>query len=729
MDQGVKISAKICAIYAAVGGAWILFSDEILAYLVHDQSVIMRISIFKGWFYVIVSATMLYLLIRRYTDQVVQAEAEIRMRNEDLAETEEELLQQIDQFQRIQDELYETNQTLTTLFQASPMAIIALDCDGLVTQWNQSAEWLFGWEAEEITGRPCPVMPDNDQDASQGFFENTLQGEVLNNIEVQRRKKDGGLIYVSLSTAPVRDARKAIAGIIMVMADIGERKEAEQAVRKSHQLYEELINSIDGIVWELDVASFRFTFVSKRAEEILGYPVEQWLNDSTFWQNHLHPDDRIWAVDFCTTATAKMEDHEFEYRFVTADGGFVWLRDIVTVVQDDGQPLKLRGVMFDITDKKTTEQMLLRERSLLRCLIDSIPDLIFFKDRESVYLGCNKAFEGYVGLKEEEIVGRTDLDLFPREAGESFRDMDRKMLAEGRSWQNDEWIKYPDGRDVLLDTLKTPFFGADGQILGLIGISRNITSRKQAEKEIQALNTELEQRVRERTAQLEAANKELETFSFSVSHDLRAPLRHIDGFSRALLEDCAEQLDAAGKEHLLRLRQAGQRMAQLIDDLLMLSKVSRLDINRQPVNLSRMAQVITLELKQSKPERQVTARIEEDVTVNGDARLLRILMENLLANAWKYTGKRQDALIEFGAVYENGENVYFVRDNGVGFDMSYADKLFAPFQRLHRYDEFEGTGVGLATVQRIVHRHGGRIWAESSVGSGATFYFTLSGVT
>ena len=235
---------------------------------------------------------MLYLLIRRYTDQIVQAEAEIRMRNEDLAETEEELLQQIDQFQRIQDELYETNQTLTTLFQASPMAIIALDCDGLVTQWNQSAEWLFGWEAEEITGRPCPVMPDNDQDASQGFFENTLQGEVLNNIEVQRRKKDGGLIYVSLSTAPVRDARKAIAGIIMVMADIGERKEAEQAVRKSHQLYEELINSIDGIVWELDVASFSFTFVSQRAEAILGFPPEDWIEDSEFWQSRLHEDDQ-----------------------------------------------------------------------------------------------------------------------------------------------------------------------------------------------------------------------------------------------------------------------------------------------------------------------------------------------------------------------------------------------------------------------------------------------------
>lgn len=602
MDKGIKISARIAAIYALVGGIWILFSDELVAHLVHDQPTATIISVYKGWLFVAATATLLYQLVKRHTTLLIDSETALQKRNEELAETEEELRQQIDEYHKSQAELYETNQTLMTLFQASPLAIVALDLHGRVTLWNQAAEWLFGWKAVEVTGRPCPLIPSFDTEAWQRFFENTIQREVLNNIEVRRQKKDGALIDISMSTAPVRDASGEIAGIIVLMADITERRETEKALRKSHQLYGELVNSIDGVVWEMDVATFCFTFVSERAVQILGYPVEQWLDDPAFWQDHVHPDDRAWALEYCMGATREMKDHEFEYRFIAAEGNTVWLRDIVIVVVENGQPVKLRGVMLDITE------------------------------------------------------------------------------------------------------------------------------RKMAEEEIRKLNAELEQRVRERTAQLESANKELESFSYSVSHDLRAPLRHIDGFSRVLLEDYREKIDGEGKDYLFRLRNASQRMSQLIDDLLKLSKVTRSELNRQQVNLSRMAQVTVLELKQTQPERQVSVKIAEDVTANGDARLLRVLMENLLANAWKYTGKQESSLIEFGTAEVAGETTYFIRDNGVGFDMAYADKLFAAFQRLHRSDEFEGTGVGLATVQRIINRHGGRIWAESAVGAGATFYFTLNGV-
>ncbi|MBS1191205.1 MAG: multi-sensor signal transduction histidine kinase [Rhodocyclaceae bacterium] len=249
--------------------------------------------------------------------------------------------------------------------------------------------------------------------------------------------------------------------------------------------------------------------------------------------------------------------------------------------------------------------------------------------------------------------------------------------------------------------------------------------RRAAEAELRDLNEELERRVAERTHQLEIANKELEAFSYSVSHDLRAPLRSIDGFSQILLKRYTDKLDAAGQDYLGRVRRASQRMGELIDDLLNLSRVSRSKLRRQEVDLSALARSLLDELRRLAPERQVSCRIQEGLRAFGDQGLLRITLENLLGNAWKFTGATAAAEIEFGCRQENGERVYFVRDNGAGFDATYAHKLFQVFQRLHSDTEFEGTGIGLATVHRIVQRHHGRVWAEGQTGQGATFFFTL----
>jgi light-regulated signal transduction histidine kinase (bacteriophytochrome) len=245
-------------------------------------------------------------------------------------------------------------------------------------------------------------------------------------------------------------------------------------------------------------------------------------------------------------------------------------------------------------------------------------------------------------------------------------------------------------------------------------------------EQIQRDAAALEKRVAERTAELAALNAELEAFAYSVSHDLRAPLRGINGFSQALLEDYADKLDADGQDYLQRVQAASQHMGQLIDDLLKLSRVTRAEAFHETVQLSDLAQTIATDLHQQEPERQVEFVIAEGLAAKGDARLLRVALENLLGNAWKFTAKNPCARIEFGDIRQNGNRAYFVRDDGVGFNMAYADKLFGAFQRLHSAAEFDGTGIGLATVQRVIHRHGGRVWAESDVEQGATFYFTLA---
>lgn len=260
----------------------------------------------------------------------------------------------------------------------------------------------------------------------------------------------------------------------------------------------------------------------------------------------------------------------------------------------------------------------------------------------------------------------------------------------------------------------TPLTDNAGRLRGFVKITRDITERKRAEEEILR-----------RSMELETANKELETFSYSVSHDLRAPLRGIEGFSQALQEDYEQQLDNTARDYLRRIRTATHRMGELIDDLLNLAHVTRAEIHRESIDLSRLANDVAQEIRSSEPQRTVALKIAEGLQADGDTRLVRVALQNLIGNAWKFTSKRERAEIEFGEKSANGDRAYFVRDNGAGFDPSYASRLFGPFQRLHAATEFPGTGIGLATVQRIVHRHGGAVWAEGLVNRGATIYFTL----
>jgi len=376
---------------------------------------------------------------------------------------------------------------------------------------------------------------------------------------------------------------------------------------------------------------------------------------------------------------------------------------------------------------RESRRALYKGRAEMRTLIDTIPDLIWFKDPAGVYLACNPRFERFFGAREQEIVGRTDHDFVNRELADAFREYDRKAMAAGGPSTNEEWITFADdGHQEYLETIKTPIFGKGGELLGILGIGRDITRRKAAETEILRMNEDLEQRVLDRTARLEAANQEMESFSYSVSHDLRSPLRSIDGFSQILLEDYRAGLDEAGRHYLSRIRLGAQRMGQIIDDLLRMSRIDRTELARTEVDLSALGRAVADSLARADPGRRVELSIQPGLRAWADMTLLQTVLENLLGNAWKFTRRRPDPRIELGGtVSAQGEAILFIRDNGAGFDMAYADRLYRSFQRLHSVEDFEGTGIGLTIVQRILHRHGGRIWADSRPDGGATFFFTL----
>ena len=360
-------------------------------------------------------------------------------------------------------------------------------------------------------------------------------------------------------------------------------------------------------------------------------------------------------------------------------------------------------------------------------VIDNSSAVIYMRDSEGRYLLVNRRYEELFGVERQEIVGMTDFDLFPAQVAAEFRANDLKALASGAAIQAEETAPQEDGPHTYI-TVKYPLTDTAGRAFAICGISTDITDLKRAEERAKRLNAGLESRVRERTAELEASTRELDAFAYSVSHDLRAPLRAVAGFSELLLEDYGDGLDATGRDYLARVVSATSRMSRLIDDLLTLSRATRAELSWRPVDLSAIARRILADLRASDPEpgRPMELIVEDGLRATGDPALLELALQNLIANAWKFTAKQDKALIHIGADrLPDGTSAFFIRDTGAGFDMRYADKLFVPFQRLHSRDDFAGSGIGLAIVGRIIHRHGGRIWAEGHPERGAVFRFVL----
>jgi len=784
---------------------------------------------------------------------------------------------------------------------------------------------------------------------------------------------------------------------------------SQSSISEKH--FRGMIESTTGIPWIVDFVTFQFTYVGPQAGKILGYPVEQWY-ETDFWSEHIHPDDRQVALDYCIEAAQRGRDYNFEYRMIHRDGHSVWILDYVNIVIEDGKPTQLQGFMFDISKDKQAAQTLQEHAALLDAMYRASPDMIFIHDCNGRILdvnnnaaqrynytmeemcklsiadvsacpdnlplvsdcmqrvlsgeeldfewlardsssqpfpvevrlrkleGCStpgapavvatirditerkrteesikniaagvsaesgdafyqqmvthlaKLFDAdyaFIGLLDEDnpetintlsvfalgsiaanmsyslfgtpcskvinkgtcchphgvqqlypndqlladmqvdsfigtplfdnnnrVIGLIEildskpmkqqqqlaeiLEIFAaRASAELERDRMYRRFENTRQklalhvqqtplgvieWDTqfcvtdwnpaaekifgyskqevlgktatkliipDESLPCVDAiwqallenhgstrstnsnitknkKNIICEWYNTPLVADNGEVIGVASLVNDVTQRINAEAELKAHREHLEELVDQRTTELTNINHELESFSYSVSHDLRAPLRHIDGFSQALQEDYAQQLDEEGQQQLQRIRSSTQRMGQLIDDLLILSRVSRGKVEREPLNLSSMVQDIFNKLQYYDTARKVNITIQNKVFATADHRLVHVLLENLIGNAWKYTSKTEQADISFTAqTNEKGEAVFYLRDNGAGFDMKHAERLFTAFKRLHSDRDFEGTGIGLATVQRIINRHAGRVWATAEAGKGAAFYFTLGG--
>jgi PAS domain S-box-containing protein len=543
--------------------------------------------------------------------------------------------------------------------------------------------------------------------------------------EYRIRAKDGEYRWVLARGQAHWDDTGTPVRAVGSITDITERKRAEAALRLSEERYRSLVEATANSVWVIDAEGYT-TEVASSWIDVTGQSPR--VGTAWDWLEPIHPDDREWVKQTFSHCLKTGDLYEVEHRVLARNGEYrQYLVKGAPVYNADGSIREWVGTLNDITERKRAEAALRHSEARLRLVLENMPVMLDAFDENGNIIVWNQECERVTGYTAEEVIHNPNVLelLYPDPAYRQQMILNwQKRGNDYRNWEWDVVSKSGEVKTIAWSNI-SEHFAIPGWASWGIGV--DLTSRKQAELEIVLLNQTLEQRVNQRTAELWAANQELEAFSYSVSHDLRAPLRGIDGFSQ-ILQDCyGEQLDDKGKHYLARIRAGTQRMGELIDDLLMLSRVTRAEMRRESVNLSAIAEEICHDLQVTQPDRAIKWMIDADVSGIGDPRLLRIVLENLFSNAWKFTSTQTQTQIEFGTISSepNATLTYFIKDNGVGFNMAYVNKLFKAFQRLHSEREFPGTGIGLAIVQRIVYRHGGTVWAEGTLKQGATFYFTL----
>jgi PAS domain S-box-containing protein len=512
------------------------------------------------------------------------------------------------------------------------------------------------------------------------------------------------------------------AGLSLYFRNITDRKQAEEALRQSEAKFRRLFESnIVGIIFP-DLSGNIFD-ANDAFLEMVGYTREDLLARKLRWDTMTPPEyaplDQRSIEELRTSGVCT----PFEKKYIRKDGSRVPVLLMGALLE--GSQNNSVSFILDLTERKQAIEALQESEERFRQMADTAPVLIWMSGPDKLCNYFNKGWLDFTGRTMEQELGNGWVQGVHPGDLQHCLDTYMKAFDARQDFKMEYRLRHFDGEYRWIFDIGVPRFTPDGSFLGYIGSCMDISDRKQAEAEIQQLNESLEQRVKERTAQLEAANKELESFSYSVSHDLRAPFRHISGFVDLLQKQASANLDDTSRRYLKLIAESAKNAGKLVDDLLAFSRMGRTEMRYTIINLELLVREVRRDIEMETNGRVINWQIQELPQVSGDPSMLRLVLGNLIANAVKYTQKRAEAEIEIGSTSDESEFVFFVRDNGVGFDMRYVHKLFGVFQRLHSVEQFEGTGIGLANVRRIIHRHGGRTWAEGVVDSGATFYFSL----
>jgi PAS domain S-box-containing protein len=595
-------------------------------------------------------------------------------------------------------------------------AVIVRNAKDEITYWNRGAEELYGWDAEEVLGKVTHEL-------FQTVFPKALaeiQAEILETgyweAELMHRRRDGSVATVSSRWVLRRDAEGNPSGILESNRDIGRSKQEEQKFRNLLESAPDAIVIVDqkGLI-QLINAQTEKLFGYTRAE-LIGAPVET-LVPQCFRGRHWSHREGYAQSPQPRSMGAGLE------LYGRRKDGTEFPIEISLSPLETAEGTLVCSAIRDVTQRKQLAERHRENELRFRLLIDAVKDYaIISLDADGLVTTWNTGAERLKGYSSGEIIGQHMSRFYPQaDIARRKPDQELQQAASTGHMEDQGWRVRKDGSHFWAEVAITAVHDSAGKLIGFLKIAKDITAKRDAEDQIQKLNSELTQRVEE----LGTVNRELESFSYSVSHDLRAPLRHVDGFARILKEEYSPTLPEDAIRYLDRILEAATHMGQLIDDLLNLARIGRREMKREGVRIANVVKQAIAELPSEAQERHIEWRIEPLPEMNCDAGLLKLVFSNLLSNAVKFTRKQPIAVIEIGARMTGGVATIFVRDNGVGFDPRYADKLFGVFQRLHRHEDFEGTGVGLATVQRIIRRHGGEIWAESQVNSGTTFSFTL----
>jgi PAS domain S-box-containing protein len=611
-----------------------------------------------------------------------------------------ELEMQNEELRRAQRELERSRDRYSDLYEFAPVGYVTVSEAGTILEANLTAATMLGVERGRLIGQPLShFIAEDDQDIYYHHRRELFGTQEPQSCEMRMVRGDGRQFWAQIEARASVDSEVVCRA---TLSDITERKRMEEALRESKARYQQLAESAEAILWEYDVDADRWTYVAPQVTRILGYPPKAWT-DLQFWVDHLHPEDREWALLYCLECANRGEPHTFEYRFLKKDGGVVWSRDVVSVEMKDGQPVKLRGFMMDITERKQMEQDLRKSEEEYRVLFESFPLGITVADSSGQVLEANVESERLLGISQDEHQGR---------------------YIDGQEWQ----IIRPDGSPMPAEEYASVRALQENRLIedvemGIVkpdeGVTWiNVTAAPLMDNRVVITYNDI--------TELKRSNEELEQFAYVISHDLREPARTVKSYLDLLEKRYQGELDEKADVFIDHAVDGAERMQEMIGALLDLSRVGTRGDDPAPTDAEEVLKRVLGSLERAIEDADAEVTYDSLPTVMADEAQLAQVFQNLIANAIKFRREGVPPHVHISAEREGDEWLFSVADNGIGIDPEQADRIFQIFQRLHTREEYEGLGMGLALCKRIVERHDGCIWVESKPGKGSTFYFTLS---